>query len=59
MAVIDVAFGAPIEKVRAELANELKESWKLYAAGTLRETCATAAPTRIVFVVETLDDNSA
>jgi hypothetical protein len=59
IAIIDVVPGAPLERLRAELSNELKESWKLYAAGTLREAYATDAPTRVVFVLEAADAASA
>jgi hypothetical protein len=37
LAIIDVAPSAPMEIVRNELANELKQSWSLFASGTLRE----------------------
>ena len=59
LAIIDVAQGAKLEAVRAELANELRGSWKLYEAGALREAYATAAPTRVVFVLEAEDANAA
>ena len=45
------------ESVRAELANEIRGSWALYASGVLRETYATEVPTRVVFVIEA--DNTA
>jgi hypothetical protein len=44
-----------MDSVRAELANELKGSWALFAAGVLREAYATATPTRVVFVLEAED----
>jgi len=59
IAIIDLVPGASLEKLRAELSNELRESWKLFAAGTLREAYATEAPTRVVFVLETADAASA
>jgi hypothetical protein len=52
LAILDVSPGAPMEIVRAELANELKGSWTLFASGELREAYATATPTRVVFVLE-------
>jgi hypothetical protein len=55
LAIIDVAPGAPVERVRDELANELKGSWGLFASGVLREAYATAVPTRVIFVLEADD----
>jgi hypothetical protein len=55
LAVLDVLPGAPMEIVRANLANELKGSWALFASGVLREAYATATPTRVVFVLEAED----
>ena len=53
LAILDVLSGAPMDRVRSELANELQGSWALFAAGVLREAYATAIPTRVVFVLET------
>jgi hypothetical protein len=47
--------GAKLDSVRAELADELKGSWALYASGVLREVYATEEPTRVVFVMEADD----
>jgi len=55
LAIVDLAEGAPLERVRAELASELKASWALFAADVLREAYATASPTRVVFVLEARD----
>jgi hypothetical protein len=55
LALIEVATGTPIEAIRAEITNELKESWDLFASGVLREAYATAAPGRVVFVLEADD----
>jgi hypothetical protein len=46
---------AQLHTVRAELANELKGSWALYASGALREVYATEDPKRVVFVMEAHD----
>jgi len=59
LALIDVVAGAPIEKIRAELASEVRASWELFAAGALREVYATAAPSRVVFVFEAADPEEA
>jgi hypothetical protein len=50
---------AQLETVRAELANELKGSWALYAAGVLREVYATEDPKKVVFMVEAADAEAA
>lgn len=55
LAIIDVAPGAQMEGVRSRLANELKESWALFASGVLREAYATSESTRVVFVLEADD----
>ena len=55
LAIIDVLPGAAMESVRAELANELKGSWALFASGVLREAYATATPTRVIFILEAED----
>lgn len=55
MAIIDVVPGARLEILRADLPNEVRESWKLFAAGAIREAYATDAPTRVVFVLEAAD----
>jgi hypothetical protein len=59
LALIDVAPDARMESIRNELASEIKGSWALFASGTLREAYATAAPTRVVFVLEAEDDSKA
>jgi muconolactone delta-isomerase len=48
-----------IETVRAELANELKCSWALYASGVLREVYATGDPEKVAFMVEAADVEAA
>ncbi|HLH96335.1 MAG TPA: dimeric alpha+beta barrel [Xanthobacteraceae bacterium] len=55
LALIGIARGASIETIRAEMANELKGSWQLFAAGVLREAYATAEPSRVIFVLEADD----
>lgn len=59
LAIVDAAPGAQMESVRAGLADELKGAWALYAQGVLREAYATATPTRVVFVLETENADSA
>jgi hypothetical protein len=55
LAIIDIAAGADITKIRAELPRELAGSWALFSSGVLREAYATATPTRVVFVLEAED----
>jgi hypothetical protein len=55
LALIDVAPGAGVESIRAELVDELKGSWQLFSSGVLREAYATATPSRVVFVLEAAD----
>jgi hypothetical protein len=55
LAILDVVPGAPVESIRANLANEIKGSWALFASGVLREAYATATQTRVVFVLEAED----
>jgi hypothetical protein len=57
LAIVTLKPEVPIEKVRAELKNELQSSWALYASGIVREAYATELPTRIIFVIEA--DNAA
>jgi hypothetical protein len=52
LAIIDVVPGADVAALRARLEEELHASWKLFAAGKLREAYATSTPTRVVFVLE-------
>jgi hypothetical protein len=59
LAIIDVAPGARMEAVRDRLADELKGSWALFASGVLREAYATAAATRVIFILEAEDVPSA
>jgi hypothetical protein len=59
LAIIDVAHGAPLEKVRATLRDELRGSWKLFEQGVLREAYATGSPARVVFVLEVDDAEGA
>jgi len=55
LAVLTLLPEAALETVRAELVNELKGSWALYASGVLREVYATGDPRRVVFVMEADD----
>jgi hypothetical protein len=55
LAMLTLTPQAKLETVRAELANELKTSWALYASGALREVYATEDPKRVVFVLEADD----
>jgi hypothetical protein len=59
LALIEVAPGANMDTLRAELTDELKGSWALFSSGVLREAYATATPTRVVFVLEAEDAASA
>jgi hypothetical protein len=52
LAIVDVAPGADLQKVRQGLVDELRVSWRLYTEDVLREAYATAAPSRVVFVLE-------
>jgi hypothetical protein len=52
LAIIDVAPNANMDRIRAELRDQLKGSWSLFSAGVLREAYATVIPTRVVFVLE-------
>jgi hypothetical protein len=53
LALISVADGADFSAIRQHLADELRGSWELFAAGILREAYATASPSRVVFTLET------
>lgn len=55
LAIIDMAEGAAMDRIRVELVDELKASWALFTGGALREAYATAVPTRVVFVLEARD----
>jgi hypothetical protein len=55
LAIIDLVSGTQMDTIRAELANEIKKSWALFAAGVVREAYATAVPTRVIFVLEAKD----
>ena len=55
LAIIEVAPNSSIDVIRAELENELREAWRLYSSGVLREAYATDAPTRVVFALEAQD----
>jgi hypothetical protein len=55
LALIDLVPGQRLEDVRAELAQELAASWRLFAGGILREAYATQVPTRVAFVLEAED----
>jgi hypothetical protein len=51
-AILTLKPEAKLETIRAELANEIRGSWALYASGVLREAYATEVPSRVVFVIE-------
>jgi hypothetical protein len=55
LALLSLVPEAQLGTVRAELANELRGSWALYASGSLREVYATEDPKRVVFVMEAED----
>jgi hypothetical protein len=55
LALLSLVPEAQLGTVRAELANELRGSWALYASGVLREVYATDDPKRVVFVMEAED----
>jgi hypothetical protein len=55
LAMLTLMPEAQLGTVRAELADELRGSWALYASGVLREAYATEDPKRVVFVMEADD----
>jgi hypothetical protein len=55
LAILTLISRAPLETVRAELANQLKASGALYASGVLREVYATEDPKKAVFMIEAAD----
>jgi hypothetical protein len=55
LAMLNLKPEASVEAVRAELANEIRGSWGLFASGVLREAYATEIPSRVVFVIEADD----
>jgi hypothetical protein len=57
LAILTLKPEASLETVRAELANEIRGSWGLFASGVLREAYATEVQSRLVFVIEA--DNAA
>jgi hypothetical protein len=57
LAIVTLKPEVPIEDIRAELKNEIQNSWALYSSGVVREAYATDLPARIVFVIEA--DNAA
>jgi muconolactone delta-isomerase len=59
LAILTLMPQAQLETVRAELANELKLSWALYASGVLREVYATEDAKRVVFIVASADIDAA
>jgi hypothetical protein len=59
LAIIDVAHGARLEKIREELASEIEGAWHLFETGVLREAYATASPTQVVFMLEADDAKAA
>jgi hypothetical protein len=59
LAVLTLKPEISLSAVRAQLADELRGSWGLYSSGLLREVYATESPTRVVFVLETMDVKAA
>lgn len=59
LAIIDLAAGVAVDRIRNDIASEIKESWALFASGVLREAYATETGTRVVFVLEAQDVSSA
>ncbi len=59
LAILDVVAGADMRRVRDSLEEELRGSWDLYRTGILREAYSTAAPTRVVFILEVDDAQEA
>jgi hypothetical protein len=55
LAILTLKANVSLESVRAELANEIRGSWGLFASGVLREAYATEIPSRVVFVIEADD----
>jgi hypothetical protein len=52
LAILTLKPEVKLDAVSAELANEIRGSWALYASGVLREAYATEVPSRVVFVIE-------
>jgi hypothetical protein len=59
LAILTLIPEAQVEKVRAEIPNELKGSWALYATGVLRDVFATDDPKKVVFIIEAADAKAA
>jgi hypothetical protein len=59
LAMLTVSPKTELGTLRAELTNELRGSWALYASGVLREVYATADPKRVIFVMEAEDATAA
>ena len=55
LAIIDVAADVKLEHLVSRLEEELRSSWRLFAADVLREAYVTQMPTRVVFVLEADD----
>jgi hypothetical protein len=55
LAILTLLPETALETVRAQLANELKGSWTLYASGVLREVYATEDQKKVVFILEAVD----
>ena len=49
LAILTLKPETPLQTIRPQLVNEIKESWTLYASGVLRETYATDLPTRVAW----------
>ena len=52
LALVSLKPGVALEQVRPELQAELQGSWALYLNGVVREAYLTELPTRVVFVLE-------
>jgi hypothetical protein len=52
LAMLTLKPDARLDAVRADLANEIRGSWSLFASGVVREAYATELPSRVVFIIE-------
>ncbi len=59
LAVLTLKPETSLSAIRVQLADELRGSWALYSSGLLREVYATESPTRVVFILETIDVKAA
>lgn len=49
LAILTLKPETPLETIRPQLVNEIKESWTLYVSGVLRAAYATDLPTRVAW----------